>query len=167
MAGLAVTLLIYPIAARIAEKDVQTNINSGLARAIGWVAAVYALLKLGDIALAGELPLLFTFDRYSLLMWLELGIGCILPMILLLIPSLRAQRRWQVIGALLLLFGVLMNRFNATLFAQLAREGASYTPNLVEWLSTIGVLSAVALAWYFGIRFLSIFDSDAHAKFHH
>ncbi len=167
MAGLAVTLLIYPIAARIVGKEVDNGINSGLARAIGWVALVYTALKLGDIAVAGELPLLFAFDRYSLLMWLELGVGCILPMIILLAPKLRAQRRWQVIGALLILFGVLMNRFNATLFAQFAREGASYTPNLVEWLSTMGVLSAAALAWYFGIRFLSIFDSDAHAKFHH
>ena len=167
MAGLAVTLLIYPIAARIVGKKTDNGINSGLARAIGWVALVYTALKLGDIALAGELPLLFAFDRFSRLMWLELGIGCILPMILLLIPSLRAQPRWQVVGALLILFGVLMNRFNATLFAQIAREGASYTPHILEWLSTLGVLSAAALAWYFGIRFLSIFDSDAHAKFHH
>jgi Ni/Fe-hydrogenase subunit HybB-like protein len=167
MAGLAVTLLIYPIAARIADKGVENRINTGLARAIAWVAAVYTLLKLGDIALAGELPLLFAFDRYSLLMWLELGVGCILPMIIFFTPKLRAQRGWQVTGALLILFGVLMNRFNATLFAQFAREGASYTPHILEWLSTLGVLSAAALAWYFGIRFLSIFDSDAHAKFHH
>lgn len=167
MAGLAVTLLVYPIAARITHKEVQTNIDAGLARALAWLAAVYALLKLGDILLAGELPLLLAFDRYSLLMWLELGVGCIAPMVLLLVPRLRAQRRWQVTGALLILFGVLMNRFNATLFAQFAREGASYTPNIVEWLSTIGVLSAAALAWYVGIRTLSIFDSDAHAKYHH
>jgi Ni/Fe-hydrogenase subunit HybB-like protein len=167
MAGLAVTLLVYPIAARIVGKEADNGINSGLARAIGWVAAVYTLLKLGDITLAGELPLLFAFDSYSLLMWLELGVGCILPMIIFFVPKLGAQRGWQVTGALLILFGVLMNRFNATLFAQLAREGASYTPNWIEWLSTIGVLSAAALAWYVGIRTLSIFDSDSHAKFHH
>ena len=167
MAGLAMTLLIYPIAARITGKEADKGINSGLARAIGWVALVYSALKLGDIALAGELPLLFAFDRYSLLMWLELGVGAILPLIILLVPSLRAQQRWQVVGALLILFGVLMNRFNATLFAQIAREGASYTPHILEWLSTLGVLSAAALAWYFGIRHLSIFDSHSHAKHHH
>jgi Ni/Fe-hydrogenase subunit HybB-like protein len=96
----------------------------------------------------------------------ELGAGAILPMALFLIPKLRVQRRWQVTGALLLLFGVLMNRFNATLFAQLSRPNASYIPNIVEWLSTLGVLSAAALAWYFGVRFLSIFDSTAHEKYH-
>ena len=44
-------------------------------------------------------------------------------MILFFMPRLRAQRRWQVSGALLILFGVLLNRFNATLFAQIARAG--------------------------------------------
>jgi Ni/Fe-hydrogenase subunit HybB-like protein len=47
------------------------------------------------------------------------------------------------------------------------QHGGSYTPHILEWLSTLGVLSAAALAWYFGVRTLSIFDSEAHAKFHH
>ncbi len=166
MAGLAVTLLVYPLAARIVDKEVDNDITKGLARIAAWVTLVYTLLKLGDLAVAGELPALFAFDRASLLMWLELGLGAILPMILFFVPSLAAQRRWQTVGALLILFGVLLNRFNATLFAQQARPGASYLPNLVEWLSTLGVLAAAALAWYVGVRYLSLFDSKSHDKFH-
>ena len=166
MAGLAVTLLVYPLAARIVGKEVDNDITKGLARIAAWVTLVYTLLKLGDLSVAGELPALFAFDRASLLMWLELGLGAILPMILFFVPSLAAQRRWQTVGALLILFGVLLNRFNATLFAQQARPGASYLPNLVEWLSTLGVLAAAALAWYVGVRYLSLFDSKSHDKFH-
>lgn len=167
MAGLSVAILTYLLASRIRRRDADNDITSGLARGAAWVTLVYTLLKLGDMALAGELPALFAFDRLSLLMWLELGIGAILPMVLFFTPRLRVQRRWQVSGALLILFGVLLNRFNATLFAQIARPGASYSPNMVEWLSTLGVLAAVAIAWYFGVRYLSLFDSDAHAKYHH
>jgi Ni/Fe-hydrogenase subunit HybB-like protein len=166
MAGLAVTLLVYPLAARIVGKEVDNDITKGLARIAAWVTLVYTLLKLGDLAVAGELPALFAFDRASLLMWLELGLGAVLPMILFFVPSLAAQRRWQISGALLILFGVLLNRFNATLFAQVSRPNASYIPNILEWLSTLGVLSAAALAWYFGIRFLSIFDSTSHERHH-
>lgn len=166
MAGLAVTLLVYPLAARIVGKEVDNDITKGLARIAAWVTLVYTLLKLGDLAVAGELPALFAFDRASLLMWLELGLGALLPMILFFVPSLVSQRRWQTVGALLILFGVLLNRFNATLFAQQARPGASYLPNLVEWLSTLGVLAAAALAWYVGVRYLSLFDSKSHDKFH-
>ena len=131
MAGLAVTLLVYPLAARIVGKEVDNDITKGLARIAAWVTLVYTLLKLGDLAVAGELPALFAFDRASLLMCLELGLGAILPMILFFVPSVAAQRRWQTVGAMLILFGVLLSRFNDTLFAQQARPGASYLPNLV------------------------------------
>ena len=68
-------------------------------------------------------------------------------------------------AALLMLFGVLMNRFNATMFGQILPSGASYSPHLMEWLSTLGVLAAGVLAWVIGIRLLVIFDSkvDKHA----
>jgi Ni/Fe-hydrogenase subunit HybB-like protein len=56
------------------------------------------------------------------------------------------------------LFGVLLNRFNATMFAQSIPDGVSYTPHLLEWLSTIGILAGVVLVWWLGIRFLVIFD---------
>ncbi len=167
LAGLGVTLIVYPLAARIAGREVDNDITSGLARGAAWVALLYTVLKLGDMAMAAELPALFAFDRLSLLMWLELGLGAIVPMILFFTPSLRSQRRWQVLGALLLLFGVLLNRFNATLFAQIAPPSDGYFPHLLEWLSTAGVLAAAALVWYLGVRFLKLFDSQAHAKYHH
>lgn len=167
MAGLSVAILTYLLARRIRGSEIDNAISSGLAGAAAWVILLYTVLKLADMALAGEFPALFNWDGPSLLMWLELGIGAILPMILFFTPRLREQQRWQVIGSLLVVFGVLLNRFNATLFAQQARPGASYSPNIVEWLSTLGVLAAVAVAWYFGVRYLSLFDSDAHAKYHH
>ncbi|MEA3336307.1 MAG: NrfD/PsrC family molybdoenzyme membrane anchor subunit [Chloroflexota bacterium] len=166
MAGLAVTMIIYPLACRIRGKQADVKIPQGLAAIAAWVMLVYTLLKLGDILVAGELPALFAFDRTSLLMWIELGLGAIVPMILFFIPSLRAQRLWQTVGALLILFGVLMNRFNATLFAQINRPGASYSPHVLEWLSTLGVLAAVALAWYLGVKYLTVLDSEADAKYH-
>jgi len=167
MAGLAVTTIVYPIAARLRSKPVDNGVVSGLARGAAWITLLYTVLKLGDMLLAGELPALFAFDRMSLLMWLELGAGAIVPMILFFIPALRKQRRWQNMGALLILFGVLMNRFDATLFAQTARPGAIYSPHILEWLSTIGVLAAAALVWRLGIKMLVIFDSPADAKYHH
>lgn len=164
MAGLTVTMLIYPLACQIRGKKVEAGINRGLARDAAWVLLLYALLKLGDMTLAAELPALFAFDRFSLLMLLELML-VLIPMAIFF-SRMRAQPRWQKIGALLVLAGVLLNRFNATLFAQFAPADASYFPHALEWFSTLGVLAAVALAWYVGIRTLSVFDSHTHAKYH-
>jgi Ni/Fe-hydrogenase subunit HybB-like protein len=66
-----------------------------------------------------------------------------------------------LVAALLLLFGVMMNRFNATMFGQILPPGTTYTPHLLEWLSTIGIIGAAVMAWLLGVRFLAIFDDKS------
>ncbi len=161
MAGLSLTMVTFRIATRIHSKLAQPGIMRGLATITAWVTLVYLVLKVDDILLAGEMPALFAFDGMSWLMWLELGGGAILPMILFFIPAVRNHRLGQWTGALLILAGVLLNRFNLTLFAQSppAWATAPYSPHLVEWLSTIGILTGVTLAWYLGVHYLAIFGS--------
>ncbi len=162
MAGLSVAIIAYLIAANIRKETAKPEVLRGLASMVAWVTLVYVILKLADFVVAGELSALFAFNRLSLLMWLELGVGAILPMVLLLIPSMRRKQTVIWIAALLVLFGVLANRFSATLFAQTAPEWTTYTPHIMEWLSTAGVLAGAALAWYLGIRYV-IYREKEHA----
>jgi Ni/Fe-hydrogenase subunit HybB-like protein len=61
----------------------------------------------------------------------------------------------------LILFGVLLNRFNATMFAQTPPPGTPpYSPHPVEWLTTIGILAGAALAWYVAVRWLVVFEEN-------
>ena len=159
MAGLAMGILVYGLATRIAAKEAKPEIPTGLAKGAAWVALVYAALKLLDLVIAGEMGALFAFDGMSLLMLLELGVCTILPMLLFFNPSMRASAGTQKVGAILILGGVLLNRFSATLFAQSVREGATYTPHILEWISTVGVIAGAILAWCLGVRFLASFES--------
>lgn len=166
MAGLSLAMIAYTAAARLKDEEASPRLMRGLARALAWVSLLYVVLKLGDIALAGELPALLAFDMPSLLMWIELGLGAILPMIVFFIPALRAQRNWQLTGALLLMFGVMMNRLNATWFAQLGPGDVTYSPHILEWLSTFGIVAGAAVAWYLGMRYLIPQDEPAAAGSH-
>lgn len=163
MAGLSLAMIGYLVAARITGTVVKPAIPRGLATGVAWVTLVYVVLKLGDIWLAGETAALFAFDRLSWLMWLELGLFAIVPMILFFIPALRNRRAVQWVGASLILAGVLLNRFNATLFAQTPPAGSAYAPHLLEWLSTVGVIAAAVLVWYLGVRYLAIWR-EAHSE---
>ena len=168
LAGLSVAVLAYKLAAPIRRKPVRPEVVQGLGKGIAWMALIYTALKLVDIVVRGELSHLLAFDRLSLLMWLEIGLGAIVPAVLLLIPSTRARSSIQWLAPLLIIFGLGLNRFNATLFAQTSPlPNAAYTPHILEWLSTLGVLAAAALAWYLGIRLFVIFDSKLERKFHH
>ncbi len=166
MAGLSIAILAYKVSIRVQGKEEDPEIASGLGKGVAWVTLLYVLLKLGDLLLAGEISLLAS-DQMSLFLGLELVLGAIVPMALWFIPA--ARRHWFVQwgASLLILFGVLMNRFNATMFAQLLPPGTTYSPHNIEWLSTIGILAGVVLAWYLGVRFLAIFDIKVEPKYHH
>jgi Ni/Fe-hydrogenase subunit HybB-like protein len=127
------------------------------------VAVLYLALKLGDLLLSGELALIWNAGAYSFWWWVEMGVGLILPIVLLMTPALRRRPWTPMVAPLLLLFGVMMNRFNATMFGQILPPGASYTPHLLEWLSTIGIIGAAVMAWLLGVRLLAIFEDKAGA----
>jgi Ni/Fe-hydrogenase subunit HybB-like protein len=164
MAGLALAIIVYAIAARISDQEPKSDILSGLGKIMGWVTLLYLVLKLGDILVAGELSALFAFDRMSTLMWIELGVCALLPAALLLIPGVRERKSSIYGGAILILLGVLANRFNATLFGQsLPSAGGTYSPSIIEWLTTLGIIAGAIVAWYFGVRLLTMFD-ESHAR---
>jgi Ni/Fe-hydrogenase subunit HybB-like protein len=161
MAGLSLAALTYMGATRILRLPAKREIVTGLPRIAAWVAVLYLALKLGDLLVSGEIALLWSAGAYSAWWWLEVGVGLILPIVLLLTPSLRRRPWTPAVAALLLLFGVMMNRFNATMFGQILPPGTTYTPHLLEWLSTIGIIGAAVMAWLLGVRFLAIFDDKS------
>ncbi len=161
MAGLSLAMIAYAVSARSLGQALQPRILGGLAIGAAWVTLFYLLLKLGDVWLRQQGNALFSFNDLSGLMWLELGLGCLIPLLLIFTPAIRnhPRRRWLAPG--LILFGVLLNRFNATMFAQTSPPGTpAYNPHPVEWLSTLGILAGAALVWYVSVRWLVSFAPD-------
>lgn len=195
MAGLSMAMVTYVVACRISHRPIQGEVVLGLGKIVAWISLFYLALKVIDWAWAGELSLLFQLTRLSLLTVIEVAAGVVLPAVLLLLAWRRRPRSVQgarlpaeekeargagplspaqadarltapLAAAGLILFGVLLNRFGTTMFGQMPPEGTAYTPHLLEWLSTLGVLAALAVVWYLGIRVLVIFDSKVGARRH-
>ena len=158
MAGLSMGIWAYAGARRVVRRPAQPAVVQGLTRYAGYVAALYLALKVLDLALSRELGLVFSAGSTALWWWIEVGAGLVLPLALLAVPAWRQRRGAALLATGLMLFGVLMNRFNATMFGQILPPGVHYTPHVLEWLSTAGVLGAALLVWLLGVRFLAIFD---------
>lgn len=156
--GLSVAIIAYKLATRFTGQQAQPRVARGLGSLVAGVLVFYLVLKLGDIILSGKAPLLLAFDRMSLLMWIELIVGVLAPLAIFLAPSVRRTEKGQWAGAILVVLGTLISRFDATLFAQTAPPGATYVPHVVEWMTTAGVVAAAALAWYLGARLLAVFE---------
>ena len=161
MAGLSLASLAYAGSTYVLRLPAKRQIITGLTRIAAWIGVLYLALKLGDLLVSGEIALIWSAGAYSFWWWLEMSVGLMLPIALLLIPAL-SRRPWApAVAAVLLLFGVMMNRFNATMFGQILPPGTTYTPHLLEWLSTIGIIGAGVMAWLLGVRLLAIFDHKA------
>ncbi|HQY92795.1 NrfD/PsrC family molybdoenzyme membrane anchor subunit [Caldilinea sp.] len=155
MAGLSLATLAYRAAMRILHRPEDCTVVHGLCRMVAGFGIVYLVAKVAEVWWAGEAALLWTGSA-ALLWWAELAIGVVAPVTLWLILPLRRSSAVQWITPSLVLAGVLMNRFDATLYAQVVRTvGAVYTPHVLEWISTVGILAAALLAWIIGIRFFS------------
>ncbi len=162
MAGLALAILAYKVSIRLQNKTQDLDLIRGLCRLLFWAMVVYTALKIGELIIGGDMPTLLLMNKMSLLWSAELTIGAIIPIILWLIPGIRRHWFMQWVGPLLVLFGVMFNRFNATMFGQQLTNasGVTYDPHILEWLSTIGIVAGAMLVWYLGTRFLVIFAPE-------
>jgi Ni/Fe-hydrogenase subunit HybB-like protein len=136
------------------------GVLDAMARASVFVWALYLVLKLEELILAGQWGELWAGDTQGVWFLIELLIGVVLPLILYWSPRVRTNQRWLAMTAVLCMLGTALNRFNTTLTGQLVAKGAHYTPHWMELMIQVGVLAAVILAWYLAASFLPIFEDD-------
>lgn len=156
MAGLSVAILAYRLAQRVNHTEEDLGLCSGLSIGVAGAGVLYLVFKIALLWWEGEQALLLVADSVTVAWLAEIVLGVVIPLILLLTPQLRRKSITLWVAPLLVVVGVGMNRFNATLTGQTPPWAGStaYTPHLLEWLSTIGILSGVALAWYVAMRLL-------------
>ena len=152
MAGFSVAILVYKTAARVQDQVEDGRVVPQLGRWMCGAALVYLTLKMADLLRAGDWRLLFTPRPITMLVWAELIVFLAVPLVLWIWARRLPWLQWIV--PLLFAGGVMLNRFNATLFGQLTPAGAVYRPHILEWASTVGIVAGAVLVWYLGVRYL-------------
>jgi Ni/Fe-hydrogenase subunit HybB-like protein len=153
MAGLSLGAVGYRVAKRVRAEPEDKGVANGLITGAVVIGAVFGAAKFVEIIVAGELGLLAS--NMGLLWLFELLLGVGLPVLLWSVPAWRRLDAVQWLVPILMLSSVLLNRFNATLYAQVLPAGtAPYTPHILEWISTVGILAGALLAWMLAVRFL-------------
>jgi Ni/Fe-hydrogenase subunit HybB-like protein len=105
---------------------------------------------------AGEISLIFTAYPQNLLWWAEIIIGVISPIILFSLPELRQNRNAVFWTSVLVIVGLVINRFNASLLALDMRPGYSYFPHWMEFAISTGLVADALLVIWLAHRFLPI-----------
>jgi len=164
-AGTAVVVLVEMWIAKGWKRPLRIEQLAALGQITFWSLFVYLVFRLGDMAIRGQLAGAFT-GRLGTLFVIEITLGGIVPLVLLAPRSLRRQPALLCTGTLLVAAGIAFNRLNVVLLAQhlagpmpyVAPE--LYTPSIVEWGISIGLIAATIFLFGLAARLLPLLPKD-------
>ena len=152
--GPAMVIFESTLSTRVFGHKLELDVLSGLGRAIPYILGLYLLLKLIDLMVAGEIGLIFYGYPQNLLWWGEIIIGVILPIILFSIPGVRQNRSGVFWSAVLVVIGLIFNRFNVSMLALAIRPGFTYFPHWMEFAISAGLVADALLVIWLAHRLL-------------
>ena len=170
--GIAMTIFESTLSSRYFKRGLETHLLEKVARSLPWVLGLYLVMKAVQLTLEGHLGLLLSSGLMSILFWAEILVGVVLPMVLFAIRKVRHSPTGLFLGAVLLLLGMILNRFNVSWFAVEHYDPityiptfmgqVTYVPSLTEVLVSAGIFSAGILAFGLAAKYLPVFESEHH-----
>lgn len=155
--GISIIILEATMVHRYLGQPDESELLEILAKILPWVLAVYLAVKVGAVAFLTHGPL---FDRPGLLALFaaEVLIGVIIPMLMFMKQSNREDSRMQLRGAGMVIFGVILNRFNVSMFGMIQPDQVIYYPSVTESLVTIGIIAGHILFFVLLAKYFPIFE---------
>ena len=175
--GMAMIIFESSLSSRYFQRGLETHLLAKIAKAIPIALGVYLVLKFGELAVARELGLLFTSGIMSVLFWAEILIGVLTPMVWFSIEKNRTNNNGLLTGAIILLVGMILNRFDVSWFAVKHPDplfymptfmgNVKYFPTFPEVSVSIGIFAAGILAFGLIAKYFPVFEDEhptaAHA----
>ncbi len=162
--GPAMVIFESTLSTRVFGHKLEIGVLSGLARAIPYILGIYLLLKVIELMSVGEIGLIFTAYPQNLLCWGEIMIGVITPIVLFSLPDIRQNRNAVFWTSVLVIAGLMLNRFNVSLLALDIRPGYVYVPHWMEIAISVGLVADALLVVWLAHRFLPMTGQEKAAE---
>jgi Ni/Fe-hydrogenase subunit HybB-like protein len=108
----------------------------------------------------------------SLLFWVEILLGAVLPLVLFAVRKVCRSPRGLLLGGIAVLLGMILNRFNVSWFAVTHPNPltfiptfmgqVTYFPSLPEVFLSVGIFSGGILAFGLAAKYLPVFEEEGH-----
>jgi Ni/Fe-hydrogenase subunit HybB-like protein len=126
------------------EKDILTS----LSRFVGPILGVYLAAKIGDMFIRETFVYLTEFSLPAVMFTIEVVVGVIIPLRMFLSSAVRQSTTGLYIASMLVIFGVLLNRFNNFVIAyNPPYTDTSYYPSIGEISATLGFVALEILLY--------------------
>lgn len=154
--GLASAVIVVKLLQERMDIPVDKKLFVTIGKLMRILLAIYLVIKVGDLVVAGELGLLFTSGLYSWLIWGELILGIALPLVILF-SNLGNRADGVFWAGVWTTIGLFICRVTVGWVALQAPPWATYTPHWMEVASSVGILAGAALAYILVARNFDLF----------
>ncbi len=160
--GLSIVIFEASLVHKYMGQPDESEMLATLTRIIPWIMALYLCIKLAALAFLTHGPL---FDRPVLLLLflVEIGAGVILPMGMFFTKKIKSDKKMQLRAASMVIFGLVLNRFNVSMFGMEQPGQLIYAPSIIESLVTIGIIAAHILFFVLIAKYFPIFEHHPEA----
>jgi Ni/Fe-hydrogenase subunit HybB-like protein len=158
MAGPALAILEYLAAARWLGFEPRMEMLASLARIEAWLVGLFLAFQVGDLVSRGAVGAALSGGWLALSFWVEIGLGLLLPFVLLILPEVRQSRGGLATACALVLFGLLLHRLNVTVIGLRVRHWETYIPSLGEIGITLGITAGAMFVFGVLVRILPIHE---------
>ncbi len=162
-AGLGMVILESFLSRRAFGRHLEMDLLVPLSRAMAVVLGVYGLLRLLVLNRNGALAGLAHPGYEEWMFILELGLGVVLPVLLLLSGRIRASQAGLVAASLLAVLGFVMYRLNVSVTGFERAAGTRYIPSWMEVTVSVGLVGIGFAVFALAIRYLPIFPETGAA----
>ncbi len=161
LSALVAGLSMMIVESNLASKAYKHRVNQTLLAEIGlyaaWALVIYLVVKVATFIGSGAIRH-WSDNAWLTILWaIEVLIGGVLPAVLLFRPQIRKDRTALCRVAWLAIGGVVLNRFNVSLFGF---AGSPYVPSWAEWGLSIGMISAALLFYDWFVRRFPVFHAS-------
>jgi Ni/Fe-hydrogenase subunit HybB-like protein len=158
MAGPALAIVEYLAAARWLGFEPRMEMLAALARIEAWLVGLFLAFQVGDLVSRGAVGTMLSGTWFALSFWVEIGLGLLLPLVLLILPEVRQSRGGLATASSLIIGGVLLHRLNVTVIGLRVRHWETYVPSLGEVGITLGITAGAMFVFGVLVRILPIHE---------
>lgn len=160
--GCAMVIFESFMSSRAFKREIEMPLLSQLGRVLVVILMIYTIMKLQDLADRRAWAYVVTPNLESMLYWAEMGLGVLLPMILLAIPKVRLHATGLFSAALLVVLGFVLNRMNVSITGMEGWAQAGYFPSWMEIAVTTMIVALGITGFALAARYLPVFPPAEH-----